>query len=90
MRLLRWLGRKLAVPHDESKVVCSVSFERELYAVIDQLAQADGVSLGTLLKRAVACYAWVHKEAIEKHLRLIVADKSDNFIKELAFNTKED
>ena len=60
----------------------TVEFPDKADQILKQLAEKDKTTKVDILRRALALYDYVHKEAVEKDMKLAIADEG-NQVKEV-------
>lgn len=69
----------LAVPR------LTIEFPDSVNEILKELAQKDETTKVDVLRRALAIYYYVHKEAKEKGRKLSITDDEDTIIKDIVF-----
>ncbi len=63
----------------------TIEFPEQVNEVLKDLAKKDETTKVDVLRRALALYNFVHKEAIDKNLKLSITDDKDTILKEIVF-----
>ncbi|MSS72639.1 MAG: hypothetical protein EXS64_14275 [Candidatus Latescibacteria bacterium] len=63
----------------------TIEFPEQANEVLKNLAKKDETTKVDVLRRALALYNFVHKEAIDKNLKLSITDDKDTILKEIVF-----
>lgn len=63
----------------------TIEFSNQVNEILDNLAQKDQTTKVEVLRRALALYNYVHKEAVEKERKVSITDSDDKVIKEIVF-----
>ena len=64
----------------------TLEFPDKVNQILIELAKKDQTTKVDVLRRALALYNYVHKEAGEKNLKLSVTDDEDTIIKDIVFS----
>jgi predicted transcriptional regulator len=64
----------------------TIEFNDQVNEILEKLAEKDDTTKVDVLRRALALYNYVHKEAIEKNLKLSITDEKDEILKDLIFS----
>ena len=64
----------------------TIEFPEQVNEVLKDLAKKDETTKVDVLRRALALYNYLHKEAIDKNLKLSITDEQDKVIKEIVFH----
>lgn len=64
----------------------TIEFPEQVNEVLKDLAKKDETTKVDVLRRALALYNYLHKEAIDKNLKLSITDDQDKVIKEIVFH----
>ena len=63
----------------------TIEFSNNVNAVLNELAEGDQTTKVDVLRRSLALYNYVHKEAAAKRLKLSITDDQDRIIKDIVF-----
>ena len=63
----------------------TIEFPDQIGEILTQLAQKDQTTKADVMRRALALYNFVHKEAVEKKMKLSITDDRDKILKEIVF-----
>ncbi len=64
----------------------TIEFNDDVSKILETLAEKDGTTKVDVLRRALALYNYVHREAIEKKdHKLSIVDEKDKVVKEIVF-----
>ena len=64
----------------------TVEFNEKVDKILKELAEKDQTTKADVIRRALALYNYVHKEAIEKNRKLSITDDEDEIIKDIVFS----
>jgi predicted transcriptional regulator len=64
----------------------TIEFPEKVNKILEELAAKDETTKVDVLRRALALYEFVHKEAIEKELKLSITDDKDQILKDIVFH----
>ena len=63
----------------------TIEFPDQINEILNQLAEKDQTTKADVLRRALALYNFVHKEAVDKNMKLSVTDDNDKILKDIVF-----
>jgi len=63
----------------------TIEFPNKVNNMLKDLAHQDQTTKVEVLRRALALYNYVHKEAINKNLKLSITDEGDTILKDIVF-----
>lgn len=63
----------------------TIEFPDQINEILNQLAQKDQTTKADVLRRALALYNFVHKEAVEKKMKISITDDNDKILKDIVF-----
>ena len=63
----------------------SIEFPDKVNDILTQLARKDQTTKVDVLRRALALYNYVHREAADKKLKLSITDDQDTIVKDIIF-----
>ena len=64
----------------------TIEFPEQVNQILKDLANKDETTKVDVLRRALALYNYLHREAIDKDLKLSITDDQDKIIKEIVFH----
>ena len=64
----------------------TVEFPKQSNETLESLAKKDDTTKVDVLRRALALYNYIHKEAVDKDLKLSITDDEDRVIKDIIFS----
>lgn len=64
----------------------TIEFPDKVNDILKELSKKDETTKVDVLRRALALYNYVHREAIEKDKKLSITDDEDNIIKDIVFS----
>ncbi|MBC8236066.1 hypothetical protein H8E77_41500 [bacterium] len=64
----------------------TVEFPDKVNDILKELAKKDETTKVDVLRRALALYNYVHREAIDKDKKLSITDDEDEIIKDIVFS----
>ena len=64
----------------------TIEFPEQVNEILKNLAEKDETTKVDVLRRALALYNYLHKEAIDKNLKLSITNDQDKVIKEIVFH----
>jgi len=64
----------------------TIEFPDKINDMLKELAKKDGTTKVDVLRRALALYNYVHREAITKEKKLSITDNEDKIIKDIVFS----
>ncbi|MBM3237047.1 hypothetical protein FJZ31_12215 [Candidatus Poribacteria bacterium] len=64
----------------------TIEFPDKVNDILKELAKKDQTTKVDVLRRALALYNYVHKEAIEQDKKLSITDEEDKIIKDIVFS----
>lgn len=63
----------------------TIEFPKQVNEMLKDLAEKDQTTKLDVLRRALALYDYLHREAAEKNLKLSLTDDEDTIIKDILF-----
>ena len=63
----------------------TIEFPDEVNEILNDLAQKDHTTKADVMRRALALYNYVHKEAVDKKRKLSITDDQDTILKDIVF-----
>lgn len=63
----------------------TIEFPKQVNEMLEGLAEKDQTTKLDVLRRALALYDYLHREAAEKNLKLSLTDDEDTIIKDILF-----
>ena len=63
----------------------SIEFPDRANEILTELAKKDHTTKVDVLRRALALYNYVHREAADKDLKLSITDDEDTILKDIVF-----
>lgn len=64
----------------------TIEFNDQVNEILEDLADKDQTTKVDVIRRALALYKYVHKEAIEQKRKLSITDDEDKIIKDIVFS----
>lgn len=63
----------------------TIEFPEQVNEILKDLAKKDETTKVDVLRRALALYNYIHREAIDKNLKLSITDDKDTILREIVF-----
>ena len=64
----------------------TIEFPEQFSEILTDLAKKDQTTKVDVLRRALMLYKYVHREAVDKQLKLSITDEQDKIIKDIVFH----
>lgn len=64
----------------------TIEFPNKVNDMLKELAKKDETTKVDVLRRALALYNYVHREAIDKDKKLSITDDEDNILRDIVFS----
>ena len=64
----------------------TIEFPDKVNDTLNELAKKDQTTKVDILRRALALYNYVHREAFDKELKLSITDDEDTILKDIVFH----
>ncbi len=64
----------------------TIEFPDQVSKILKDLANKDQTTKVDVLRRALALYNYIHREAVDKDLKLSITDDEDTIIKDIVFH----
>ncbi|MFO1350371.1 MAG: hypothetical protein U1F68_06700 [Gammaproteobacteria bacterium] len=64
----------------------TIEFSDKVNAILNELADKDDITKVEVMRRALALYNYVQKEAIDKDKKVSITDKDDTVLKDIVFS----
>lgn len=64
----------------------TIEFPEQVNKILKDLAEKDETTKVDVLRRALALYNYIHREAIDKNHKLSITDDEDKVIKEIVLH----
>lgn len=63
----------------------TIEFPDQISEILTSLAKKDQTTKVDVIRRALALYNYVHREAVDKKLKLSITDDRDAILKDIVF-----
>jgi len=63
----------------------TIEFPEQIAQILTDLAAKDHTTKVDVIRRALALYNYVHREAVDKKLKLSITDDRDEILKDIVF-----
>lgn len=63
----------------------TIDFPDRAYQTLNELAEKDQTTKVEIIRRSLALYNYIHREAVDRNLKLSVTDQDDAIIKDIVF-----
>ncbi|MDI6794749.1 MAG: hypothetical protein QME81_18095 [bacterium] len=64
----------------------TIEFPDKASRILTDLAQKDQTTKVEVIRRSIALYNYIHREAVEKNKKLSITDDNDTIIEDIVFS----